>query len=64
MDCIKPDSIEATLLEEEGRGKETGSGELVRNMAVGDVITLWGRARFPGWINHIQEVKIDVYWAV
>jgi hypothetical protein len=33
-------------------------------MAVGDVITLWGRARFPGWINHIQEVKIDVYWAV
>lgn len=64
MDCIKPDSMEATFLEENGRGRETGSGELVRNLAVGDVVTLWGKARFFGWINNIEEVKMEVFWAV
>ncbi|PCD46419.1 hypothetical protein AU210_001826 [Fusarium oxysporum f. sp. radicis-cucumerinum] len=32
--------------------------------AMGDVVTVWAKARFGGWVNHIEKVKIDVYWAV
>lgn len=63
-DRIDPESLEANELQAKGRGPGTGSGELVRSLEVGDVITVWGKARFPGWVNVIEEISIDVYWAV
>ena len=47
-----------------GSGKEVLNGELVRNLRVGDVVTVWARARFPGWMNVVDKVEIKVYWAV
>ncbi|KAJ6787704.1 hypothetical protein PWT90_10409 [Aphanocladium album] len=61
-DDVKPDSDAGKALEENGRGRETGDGEFVRNMKLGDVVTLWAKARFPGWINTIKAASIDVYW--
>jgi hypothetical protein len=58
------ESAEAVALEKLGRGRATGSGEFVRNLKMGDVITVWGKARFPGWINTVEDVQIDIYWAV
>lgn len=64
-DNISPDSDEAKKIdEEEGRGRGTLDGSYVRNLKLGDVITVWGKARFGGWANHVEKVKIDVYWAV
>lgn len=51
-------------LEDCGRGKATGDGEFVRNLKLGDIVTVWAKARFPGWANHVESVKVDVYWAV
>lgn len=47
-----------------GRGKATGNGEFVRNLSFGDVVTLWGHARFPAWVNTVDTARVDVYWAV
>lgn len=63
-DFIDPLSSEGDQLEREGRGRYTGDGNFVRNLQIGDIITIWARARFPGWTNQVKEVKIDVYWAV
>lgn len=62
-DGINPESAEANELNQQGRGSATGTGEIVRNMKVGDAITVWAKARYGGWANHVEEVKIDVYWA-
>ncbi|OAA60388.1 hypothetical protein SPI_05512 [Niveomyces insectorum RCEF 264] len=51
-------------LEAQGRGAATGDGQFVRDLRVGDVVTVWAKARFPGWANTVQRVKVDVYWAV
>ncbi|KAJ3523934.1 hypothetical protein NM208_g12259 [Fusarium decemcellulare] len=64
LDNIDPESADAQRLEdEEGRGKGTGDGWFVRDLKLGDVITVWAKARFPAWVNHIEKVKVDVYWA-
>jgi len=63
-DNINPESVQAKELEKVGRGRETGTGEIVRGMKVGDVVTVWAKARYGQWVNHIEEVKIDVYWSV
>ncbi|EFQ32762.1 uncharacterized protein GLRG_07906 [Colletotrichum graminicola M1.001] len=63
-DDIHPDSPEADQLVEMGRGRGTGTGKFVRSLKLGDVITVWGKARFGGWANHIQSVKVEIYWAV
>jgi hypothetical protein len=63
-DNIDPDSVEGVELDTQGRGRATATGEYVRNMKVGDVVTVWGKARFPGWTNFVYAVKIDIYWAV
>lgn len=47
-----------------GRGAETGNGEFVRNLKLGDVVTVWAKARFGGWSNTVESVKVDVYWAL
>ncbi|OAA63875.1 hypothetical protein ISF_04584 [Cordyceps fumosorosea ARSEF 2679] len=62
-DDIKPDSDGGKALEENGRGRETGDGEFVRSLQLGDVVTLWAKARFPGWVNSVRAASIDVYWA-
>jgi hypothetical protein len=36
----------------------------VNNLKLGDIITVWGHARFQGWVNHIEEVTVKVLWAV
>ena len=65
LDDTKADSDEGKKLDEElGRGRETGDGSFVRDLKLGDVITVWGKARFGGWVNTVETVKIDVYWAV
>jgi hypothetical protein len=63
-DIMDPDSVDAIELDKQGRGRQTGNGEYVRNLKVGDVVTVWAKARYQGWVNTIEEVKIDVYWAV
>jgi hypothetical protein len=63
-DDVDPESDEADALEAAGRGRATGNGEFVRNMKLGDVVTVWGRARFGGWQNQVYKVEIKVYWAV
>jgi hypothetical protein len=64
LDHTDPDSVDGKKLDEEGRGRATGNGEYVRNLKVGDVVTVWGKARYQGWANFVREVKIDIYWAV
>ncbi|KAK2018373.1 hypothetical protein LZ32DRAFT_654138 [Colletotrichum eremochloae] len=63
-DDIHPDSPEADRLVEMGRGRGTGTGNFVRSLKLGDVITVWGKARFGGWTNYIESVKVEIYWAV
>jgi hypothetical protein len=63
-DDIDEESPEVEELLANGRGKATGNGAFVRNLTLGDVVTVWGRARFPAWANHVHSVQIDVYWAV
>lgn len=63
-DDIDPESPLATQsLKEAGRGTGTGNGEFLRTLKLGDMITVWGHARFPGWTNNIQRVEVKVYWA-
>ncbi|KAH7312069.1 hypothetical protein BKA65DRAFT_518086 [Rhexocercosporidium sp. MPI-PUGE-AT-0058] len=63
-DDVDPDSLGGKALEDQGRGRNTANGQFVRDMKVGDIVTVWGKARFPGWVNMIETVRIDVYWAV
>jgi hypothetical protein len=65
-DDIDPsgDDERAEQLVKAGRGKATGNGEFVRSLTLGDVVTVWGRSRFPGWTNTVERVRIEVYWAV
>ncbi|KAK8851611.1 hypothetical protein PGQ11_014090 [Apiospora arundinis] len=63
-DDVDPNSSDAEDLENHGRGKATGNGEFVRSIKLGDIITVWGRARFPGWENRVEKVEVKVYWAV
>lgn len=63
-DGVKAESDASTELDQQGRGRATGDGSFVRSLRVGDVVTVWAKARFPGWVNHIESVKMEVYWAV
>lgn len=63
-DNVRPESAEGDQLEQQGRGRNTGTGEFVRYLKLGDVVTIWAKARFPGWVNHVRSVKVEVYWAV
>jgi len=64
LDSHDEESAEAIEAAKLGRGPQSLDGKFVRNMQAGDCITLWARARFPGWENHVQKAKITVYWAV
>ncbi|KAK0105277.1 hypothetical protein ONS95_004338 [Cadophora gregata] len=63
-DNVDPNSLEGKALENQGRGRNTANGQFVRDLKVGDIVTVWGKARFPGWVNMIETVRIDVYWRV
>lgn len=63
-DDIEAESDEGTELDEQGRGRGTGDGRFVRSLKMGDVVTVWGKARFAGWVNNVESVKVEVYWAV
>jgi hypothetical protein len=63
-DDINPESDGGQELKNQGRGRATGDGTFVRDLKMGDVITIWGKAKFPAWQNNIEKVRIDVYWAV
>ncbi|KKA30884.1 hypothetical protein TD95_004541 [Thielaviopsis punctulata] len=62
-DDIDPESAEADkLLIKKGRGKNTATGEFVRSLKTGDMITVWAKARFPGWANHVESITVDVHY--
>ncbi|KAI1359236.1 hypothetical protein F5Y08DRAFT_320122 [Xylaria arbuscula] len=63
-DNIRPETRAAEELEEMGRGSATGDGSFLRTLKFGDMVTIWGRARFPGWTNNVQKVRVEVYWAL
>ncbi len=54
----------AEQLKTQGRGPATGDGKFVRDLKLGDVVTLWAKARFPGWTNQLESATIDVYYAI
>ena len=64
LDNTSPETDAGQALAEEGRGRGTGTGELVRSLKMGDVISVWAKARFPGWTNYVERVMIEVYWAI
>ncbi|KAH7903140.1 hypothetical protein BJ138DRAFT_199951 [Hygrophoropsis aurantiaca] len=64
LDCVEEGSADAIEAGERGQGWKSFDGTLVRGMKAGDCITLWMRARFPGWAMHVSKVTIDTYWAV
>ncbi len=61
-DAVAVGSPAAHELVRAGRGEATGDGAFVRDLKAGDVVTVWGKSRFPGWANHIKSVRVDVYW--
>ncbi|RPB23898.1 hypothetical protein L211DRAFT_838358 [Terfezia boudieri ATCC MYA-4762] len=63
-DNVNPDSSDGDELEQQGQGRESMTGNFVRSLKLGDVVTVWARARFPGWRNNVEQVKMDIYWAV
>lgn len=58
------DPLSSERLSESGRGPETGNGDFVRELTLGDVVTVWAKARFAGWTNHIDSIKLEIYWAL
>lgn len=63
-DCFGADSPEADEAAAMGRGRESLDGAFVKRLRTGDCVTLWARARFPGWTNTVEQAKVHVFWAV
>lgn len=61
-DNVRPPT--SAQLKEIGRGGQTGGGDFVRDLKLGDVVTVWAKSRFGGWANHVESVRLDVYWAL
>ncbi|KAE8150986.1 hypothetical protein BDV25DRAFT_153494 [Aspergillus avenaceus] len=65
LDNLAADSPEAQEIEvNQGRGRATLDGSLVRSLQVGDAISVWARARFGAWVNYVERVSVRVFWAV
>ncbi|KAH8433655.1 uncharacterized protein LDX57_011289 [Aspergillus melleus] len=65
LDRVPADSEEAEEIERaQGRGRATLDGNQIRTLGLGDAISIWGRARYGGWSNHVEEVAVRVFWAV
>ena len=63
-DSIDENSPAAQAADNRGQGWKSLDGSFVRSLRTGDCITLWGRARFPGWRLTVKSATITVYWAV
>ena len=63
-DNVDPESPEADKLVAAGRGRATGNGAFVKSLKLGDMVTVWARARYPAWVNNVKRVEVRVYWAV
>ncbi|KAI1634746.1 hypothetical protein F4809DRAFT_617030 [Biscogniauxia mediterranea] len=64
-DSIDPESTAGQDLESVyGRGAATANGKFVRDLKIGDMVTVWGRARFGAWKNMVKTVTVRVYWSV
>lgn len=61
-DHVNPKTAEE--LRQLGRGQGTGTGAFVRNLKLGDVVTIWAKARFGSWVNSVENVRMDIYWAI
>jgi hypothetical protein len=61
-------SVSALLQIYKGKGKGTagvdGPGQIIRDLKAGDTISVWARARYPGWVNYVNKVTITVSWAI
>ncbi|KIJ91402.1 hypothetical protein K443DRAFT_686062 [Laccaria amethystina LaAM-08-1] len=47
--------------------KETGSGDgrgFVRLLQPGDKIAVIARARYPGWVNYVRRVEVEVFYSL
>ncbi|KAK4119333.1 hypothetical protein N657DRAFT_581874 [Parathielavia appendiculata] len=66
VDDIDPErDVEAAeRLAEQGRGKATGNAKFVRDLKLGDIVTIWAKARFGNWRNAVEWVKMEVFYAV
>lgn len=65
LDAIEPGTADAEEIEKtQGRGHATLDGRRVREMRPGDSISVWARARFGGWVNHVQALSVRVFWTV
>ncbi|KAN0086877.1 hypothetical protein V8E54_000565 [Elaphomyces granulatus] len=65
LDSIDQHSEEAERIgHEEGRGPATLDGSNVRSMKLGDTVSVWARARFPGWANIVRSISVRVFWAI
>ncbi|RDA88401.1 hypothetical protein CP532_5635 [Ophiocordyceps camponoti-leonardi (nom. inval.)] len=64
LDDIEPNSSAGEELHRNGRGRASANGSFVRSLKLGDVVTIWGKARFPQWVNMVESIRVDVYWAV
>jgi len=62
--CDDNGPLESDELVDIGRGKNSGTGEFVRDLKVGDVVGIWAKARYPGWVNYVDKVEMEIYWAV
>lgn len=63
-DDIDPESSAGRELIGVGRGVATADGSFIRSLKLGDMVTVWGRARFAGWTNSVEKVTVQVYWAL
>ena len=64
-DDMHPDCAQAQeIQEQQGRGRFTLDGNTVRQLQVGDAISVWGRARFGEWSNYVEWCSVRVFWAV
>ncbi|EDR00465.1 uncharacterized protein LACBIDRAFT_313370 [Laccaria bicolor S238N-H82] len=46
---------------------ETGSGDgrgFVRLLQPGDKIAVIARARYPGWVNHVRRVEVEIFYSL
>lgn len=65
LDSIPADSLDADEIERaQGRGRATLDGSQVCTLQLGDAISVWGRARYGGWSNHVDQASVRVFWAV
>ena len=63
-DSIDSKSLDGERIDERGRGAASGNGEFVRSLKLGDVVTLWGKARFMSWANNVESASVSVYWTL